>query len=78
MPKGDLNESEHKAQIDKLLSRAQHHRGIMSDEKLTVEHLVLALAENQRFTEILQCAEVGITHVPISVHLLIYLTTGSG
>ena len=57
MPKGDLDEAAHKAQIDKLLSRAHHHRGVMSDQKLTVEHLVLALAENQRFTEILQCAE---------------------
>ena len=42
----------HKEQIDRLMSRAHHHRKAMNDEKFTVEHLVLALAENQRWGKV--------------------------
>ncbi len=52
-----MQAAEHKKQVDQLMNRANHHRKQLNDEKLTVEHMVLAMAENQRFTEILQCAE---------------------
>ena len=42
-------QAKHKEQIDRLIARAHHHRKAMSDDKVTVEHLVLALGENQRW-----------------------------
>ena len=38
----------HKAQVDALMRRAQQQCTKMGDEKLTVEHMVLALADNPR------------------------------
>lgn len=45
------------AAIAALTSRAQQHASEMNDGKMTIEHMVLALADNPRFAEILQCAE---------------------
>jgi len=59
-PKEDeaqVDEATHKAQIDSILARAQQQCGKLNDSKLTMEHMVLALAENPRFQEILSCAE---------------------
>lgn len=50
-PAAALNErmqAAHKEQVDRLMARAHHHRKNMNDDKFTVEHMVLALAENQR------------------------------
>ena len=41
--------AKHKEQIDRLIARAHHHRKGMNDDKVTVEHLVLALGENPRW-----------------------------
>ena len=38
----------HKAQVDGLIKRAQQQCSKLGDDKLTMEHMVLALAENQR------------------------------
>ena len=47
-PLTHVPKAKHKEQIDRLISRAHHHRKTMNDDSVTVEHLVLALGENQR------------------------------
>jgi len=57
VPEDPVSQEEHKAAMDALMARAQEKATQMNDKKLTVEHMILALAGNPRFMEILQCAE---------------------
>ncbi|KAG2487646.1 hypothetical protein HYH03_013784 [Edaphochlamys debaryana] len=52
-----FDESSHKAEVEALLARAQAQAAKSGEGKMTLEHMVLALAENQRFQEILSCAD---------------------
>jgi acyl-CoA synthetase (NDP forming) len=45
---GMLLQEEHKAAVDALIARAQEKANQMNDKKLTVEHLIMALAGNPR------------------------------
>ncbi|KAF5842389.1 hypothetical protein DUNSADRAFT_7373 [Dunaliella salina] len=57
VPEDPVTQEEHKAAMDTLMARAQEKATQMNDKKLTVEHMILALAGNPRFMEILQCTE---------------------
>lgn len=50
-------EGETRQAVDNIIKRAETYCTDMGDTKLTVEHLVLALAQNPRFSEVLSCAE---------------------
>ncbi|KAL6756139.1 P-loop containing nucleoside triphosphate hydrolase protein [Haematococcus lacustris] len=56
-PLDPTTEASHQAAIAALTARAQQHAAKMNDTTLTIEHMVLALADNPRFAEILQCSE---------------------
>ncbi|GFR45070.1 hypothetical protein Agub_g6444, partial [Astrephomene gubernaculifera] len=56
-PQPALDESAHRAEVEALLARAQQQCSKAGEGKMTLEHMVLALAENPRFGEILSCAE---------------------
>ncbi|GLC51737.1 hypothetical protein PLESTB_000542600 [Pleodorina starrii] len=52
-----FDENANRAEVDALIARAQSQVQKTGDGKMTMEHVILALAENPRFGEILSCAE---------------------
>ncbi|KAG2439046.1 hypothetical protein HYH02_006574 [Chlamydomonas schloesseri] len=53
----EFDEAKNKKEVEAVLARAQAQAAKAGEGKLTLEHMVLALAENPRFGEILSCAE---------------------
>ncbi|PNW76423.1 hypothetical protein CHLRE_11g467575v5 [Chlamydomonas reinhardtii] len=53
----EFDEAKNKKEVEAVLARAQAQAAKGGEGKLTLEHMVLALAENPRFGEILSCAE---------------------
>ncbi|GLI70724.1 hypothetical protein VaNZ11_015748, partial [Volvox africanus] len=52
-----FDEHSNRAEVDAIFARAQAQCNKLGEGKMTLEHMVLALAENPRFGEILSCAE---------------------
>ncbi|KAG2432113.1 hypothetical protein HXX76_009040 [Chlamydomonas incerta] len=53
----EFDEAKNKKEVEAVLARAQAQASKAGEGKMTLEHMVLALAENPRFGEILSCAE---------------------
>ncbi|GIL82455.1 hypothetical protein Vretifemale_11438, partial [Volvox reticuliferus] len=52
-----FDETANRAEVEAVIARAQAQCNKLGEGKMTLEHMVLALAENPRFGEILSCAE---------------------